>query len=347
MLHSIYTKLRIKAISKEAQGFKVIVFEDGHGLDYKAGQYITLVKTRSDGEVRRSYSIISTPASQEPLSIGVKRIDNGFFSRYLVDNAKVGETILTIGTGGFFTLPDKITNCRQIFFFAAGSGITPVMSLIKTALRDYQHLKLVLIYSNSSLEQTAFLNELNILRELYPEHLYLELLFSDNPQLIKARLHRELIFAIIEERLIDNRNNTLCYVCGPENFMRLCIYSLTEAGIPQLNIKRENFAIGTPPKILLKPPDKEAHTVYLRHSDGSVVNLTVHYPDTILQAAKRAHVILPYSCETGRCGSCVAQCVKGEVWHSYNEVLTDAELQKGLVLTCVGHPVNGDVELKL
>ena len=344
---SIYKELRIKAITEETQDFKVIVFEEGHGLDYKAGQYVTLVKNRLDGEIRRSYSIISTPVLQEPLSIGVKRVPNGFFSRHLTDDVKVGDILLTTGIGGFFTFPDNLTDYRQIFFFAAGSGITPMMSLIKTALYIYPNLNLVVVYSNSSPLRTAFLTELQVLQEQYSEQLRLKLLFSNNPELIKARLHRELIFKIIDESLIDERSKALFYVCGPENYMRLCFYSITEARIPNWNIKRENFAIGPPPKMRVEPPDKQTHTVYIKRDDSSPISLSVNYPDTILQAAKKKGIVLPYSCESGRCGSCVATCTIGEVWHSYNEVLTDAELKKGLVLTCVGHPINGDVELKI
>ncbi|MER3465017.1 MAG: hypothetical protein C4329_11995, partial [Chitinophagaceae bacterium] len=141
----IYKKVRIKSIAEEVKGFKTFVFEEGHGIQYKAGQYLTLVQQHGDEEIRRSYSIISSPAVNELLAIGVKRIENGFFSRQLIDHASVGDELITTGAGGFFVLPDDIKNYQTLFFFAAGSGVTPIYSLIKEALLTLPDLLLVLV----------------------------------------------------------------------------------------------------------------------------------------------------------------------------------------------------------
>ena len=126
--------------------------------------------------------------------------------------------------------------------------------------------------------------------------------------------------------------------------MRLCTYTLQEVGVPPANIKKENFVIHHLPLIEINPPDKEPHTVKL-HLAKKVYSVEVQYPDSILKAAEKQGVSLPYSCRAGSCGNCVAQCIGGNVWHAYNDVLTEADLQKGLILTCVGYPVGGDVEL--
>jgi ring-1,2-phenylacetyl-CoA epoxidase subunit PaaE len=112
------------------------------------------------------------------------------------------------------------------------------------------------------------------------------------------------------------------------------------------NIRKETFIIQGKPVPKSDPPDKEAHLVAIQYGDENY-QLSVQYPDSILQAAKKQNIILPYSCETGRCGNCVAKCIEGKVWLSYNEVLTEKDLQNGLTLTCVGHPINGDVVLKI
>lgn len=343
--NGIYLNLHIKTIKEEVPGFKTIAFEDGHGINYSAGQYLTLVKFHHNKEFRRSYSITSSPELKEPLSIGVKRIPNGLFSRYLVDEATPGDAILSTGNGGFFVLPDNIAHYNCVFFFAAGSGITPVYSLIKTVLHKHPAMKVVLVYSNSSEDTAIFLQQLQDLRQKFPSQFYLELLFSNTLSLTKARLHRELIFQYLRQYNIDN-SYTLFYICGPENYMRLCTYTLRETGVEAANIKKENFVIDTMPRLLPFSPDKETHSVTI-HKDEAVFTLPVHYPDSILKSAKKEGIILPYSCETGSCGSCVATCTRGEIWHAYNEVLTDNDLQKGLVLTCVGHPINGDAELWL
>jgi ring-1,2-phenylacetyl-CoA epoxidase subunit PaaE len=340
----LYKKLVIHAITEEVKGFKTFAFEEGHGIHYRAGQYLTFVQFLHGTEVRRSYSITSAPSLREPLTIGVKRVENGIFSRQLIDHAKPGDELLTTGSGGFFVLPDDVANYKQLFFFAAGSGITPVYSLIKTALHQHPHLSLVLVYSNASAEKTIFLPSLQKLQKRFPQRFHLELLFSNSIHLLKARLHRDLIVQFVRQLSVAEKDKRLFYICGPENYMRLCTYTLQEHGISPANIKRENFIIHTAPKRDRIPPDK-ADRKALIHIGDSIHNITVHYPDSILKAARKEGMILPYSCDAGRCGNCVAKCTKGTVWHSYNEVLTEKELQKGLVLTCVGHPVGGDVEL--
>jgi len=119
-MNSLYKTIRIKEIKEEVKNFKTFVFEDGHNIQYKAGQYITLVQSLEHEDIRRSYSMRSAPSLKEPLSIGVKRKENGFFSRLLIDNAKPGDELVTIGAGGFFVFPENIESYKQVFFFAAG-----------------------------------------------------------------------------------------------------------------------------------------------------------------------------------------------------------------------------------
>lgn len=344
--NALYRPLRIREVRAERNDFRTIVFEEGHGIVYKAGQYLTLVHFERKEEVRRSYSITSSPPLQEPLSIGVKRVDNGVFSRQLVDHARPGDTLLTTGSGGFFVLPGEAEQAGQLFFFAAGSGITPVLSLVKTALHLDPSLRLVLVYSNASPDKAVYLEELQALQERFATRFILECLFSNSVQLSRARLHRDLIFRFLKEYVGPESNKTLFYVCGPESYMRLCTYTLQEAGIGPASIRKENFYTGAVAKRDFAPPDKHDHTATIRLQRGEY-RITVTYPDSILRAARKDALTLPYSCEAGRCGNCVARCLQGAVWHSYNEVLTEKELQQGLVLTCVGHPVGGDVVLEI
>ena len=157
---SKYQELIIEKIERETHDFKTFVFKNGHNLHYQAGQFITLIDQSGLQEIRRSYSITSSPDQGEPLSIAVKRIDNGFFSRKLIDKARAGDTVLTTGAGGFFRLPDEMKLFNRILFFAAGSGIAPVLSLLKTTLHRYPEISVFLIYSNRSVQTTAFYNEL-------------------------------------------------------------------------------------------------------------------------------------------------------------------------------------------
>lgn len=342
----LYQTLRIASIKQEVADFKTFTFEEGPNIQYKSGQYLTLVHFSNSEEIRRSYSIISSPALSESLSIGVKRVDNGALSRHLIDNAKPGDELLTTGAGGFFTFPADIEQYKQLFFFAAGSGITPILSLIKTALHQYSEVSIVLIYSNASPSKTAFHSDLQLLQQQFSSRFHLELLFSNSFLLSKARLHRDLILQYLTSFITVNTSKVLFYICGPESYMRLCTYTLQEQGIHSDNIKKENFFSNAAPSFKASPPDKQPHKVYITRGETHY-EFTVQYPDSILATAKKQKIILPYSCENGRCGNCAVKCIKGTVWHSNNEVLTDKELQQGLILTCVGHPVNGDVELVL
>lgn len=341
-----YHRLRIKEIREEAKDFKTFVFEDGHGIRYKAGQYLTLVRFENGEELRRSYSITSSPVLGEALSIGVKRVENGAFSRQLIDRTRPGDELLSTGSGGFFVLPDDAGRYKQFIFFAAGSGITPVLSLVKTALHALEHCRLVLVYSNASVEKAVYLKDLQALQQQFPHRFTLETLFSNAADLSRARLHRDLLLSYKEQFAGEGKSETLYYICGPESYMRLCTYTLQASGVDPSCIRKEHFYFTSQVRRDALPPDTKDHRALIRLG-RTEYNIPVHYPDAILKAAKKEGLILPYSCEAGRCGNCVAKCIAGTVWHSYNEVLTEKELAQGLVLTCVGHPVGGDVTLEI
>ncbi len=340
-----YKKLVIECIREETKDFKTIVFRDGHGLQYQAGQFITLVDNSGLTEIRRSYSIISSPVLKEPLSIGVKRIDNGFFSRILTDRVQPGDTLFTTGAGGFFRLPENINSFRSMFFFAAGSRIAPVLSLLKTTIHLYTGISVYLVYSNQSVESTAYLRELKLLEQQYPDRLVIHFLFSTDADLRRARLNRELLLEFLTIASPD-RDKTLFYTCGPESYMRMIIFLLQEEGFPKDHIKKEDFNPGEKKRFSRTPPDKNSYPIQLE-LHGKTHDIPVQYPDTILQAARKIKLNLPYSCETGKCGSCAAKCLSGKIWLSNNEVLTDQDLARGLTLTCTGYPQSGDVVLKI
>ncbi|MHA6249980.1 2Fe-2S iron-sulfur cluster-binding protein [Pontibacter sp. CAU 1760] len=345
--NQFYTKLTITAIREEIPGVKSFYFEgdDAKAISYKPGQYLTFVHQCNHQEVRRSYSITSSPALQEPLSIGVKRVDNGFYSRKLVDEAKVGDTLYTIGATGLFTLPEKLAPYRQVFLLAAGRGITPIYSLLKTLLHAHPRIKVVLIYSNHYPDKTIYKAELEQLQQNFPEQLRVEFLYSVSVNLARARLYKDLLQQIVEQYVEAPFRQVLFYLCGPATYMRMCYYALRQKGVPNDNIRRESFSTAKV-HVPLLPPDTDKHQVQIQLKDR-IYQLEVQHPTTILQSARKAGVPLPYSCEAGRCGSCAARCTRGKVWMSYNEVLTEQDLAKGLTLTCVGYPVGGDVGLQV
>jgi len=342
----LYKTLRITGIQSETDDCKTFYLApvDAAPLHYQPGQFLTFVFSKSTGEERRSYSISSAPVLQEPLSVTVKRLENGEYSRKLFDDAKEGDILITTGAAGFFILPDDLLPYKEFFFMAAGSGITPIYPLIKTLLYRHPHVRVVLIYSNRYQSATIFYKGLVQLSMAFPDRFVIEFLFSSASNLERARLSKWLLGRLLKEYSRAPRAETLFYTCGPFDYMRMVSIELLESRVPLQHIKKENF---TPLPILSKtlPPDTHKHGIEIQWQD-KIYQLETQYPQTILQAAKKAGIALPYSCESGRCGSCAATCVQGKVWMSYNEVLMDDEMEKGRVLTCVGYPVNGDVVLK-
>ncbi|AKD03948.1 ferredoxin--NADP reductase [Pontibacter korlensis] len=337
--------LTITGIRQEAPDFKTFQLEPDKPLEYKAGQYLTLVHTDKERDIRRSYSITSSPALQEPLSIGIKRIENGFFSRRLVDDVKIGDKVYAAGAAGLFILPDDLRPYRQVFLLAAGSGITPILSLLKTLLYTHPDVAVTLIYSNSSPSRAIYKEELEQLATAFPERLHIEFLFSNSPDLARARLYKDLLQQFVSQLAIAPLDQVLFYLCGPNSYMRMCFWVLRQVGVPDQNIRRENFNT-TKAAVKQMPPDTKAHEVIVTYR-GKEQKLRVEYPTTILRAALKAGIPLPYSCEAGKCGNCTARCTSGEIWMSYNGVLTERDLQKGLTLTCVSYPVGGDASLEL
>lgn len=338
--------LKVVDIISETADTKSFVLECREGkIEYKAGQFLTFVFIKKNGEeARRSYSISSSPELDEPLTITVKRIVNGEYSRYLNDKLRLGDLLQTIGASGFFVLPEQPEKYRRIIFMAAGSGIAPVYALIKTILKLHPSISVLLIYSNSNSQNSIFVNQLNDLQSKYSDKLSIQLLFSRSADAFGSRLTPESLEMFMRKHRTSYVDD-LFYVCGPPDYMRMITYRLTTLGVEPGRIKKEIFHVQHP-KVRPEPPDTKAHTVWLMRN-GEQIGFNVQYPLTILQAAKLLNIHIPYSCETGQCGTCVAKCLQGTVWMAQNEVLLEEEIKNGSVLTCTGYPVYGDVKIKI
>lgn len=337
-----YTTWKIRTIRKETSDTKTFVLESDQPVTYQPGQFVTLVLKKGEQEIRRPYSFSSHPKWDPLPFITVKRIPNGEMSRWLCDEATEGEDVSTSGVSGMFTLPPDTTTFKQVLLLAAGSGITPLFSILKEVLRFHPHLRVLLIYSNRSESSTIFLDELKSLARTYPSRLTIEFLFSDAKNLRRARLGKYVLEEILQQQLTEPRE-VLSFICGPLDYRQMVNITLLNEGIPASQIRKEIFHTPTP-RVQPEPPDKLAHQVTLLMG-GDKFTLSVQYPQTILQAAREAQIELPYSCEAGRCGTCAATCVKGNVWMARNEVLLDKELEKGRVLTCTGYPIGGDIQI--
>lgn len=334
--------LTIRSITQETADTKTFTFEKEAGLLYKPGQFLTVVKHTLTQEVRRQYSFSSHPTLDEYASITVKRIPNGEISRWLFDDVKAGDQLKSLGSFGHFILPENIATTNTFLFLAAGSGITPILSLIKEVLHVCSPARVVLFYSNRTEDSTIFLKELRQLQHQFPSRFTIEFLFSNAKNLMRARLGKSILEELAQQYVQDPLH-TVAYVCGPLDYRQMATVTLLAHGIPADQLHKEVFH--TPPaRMQQEPPDKEKHAVTIQFGKQKI-ELQVQYPTTILAAAKLKNIEIPYSCEAGRCGACAATCTRGKVWMSRNEVLTDRELEKGRVLTCTAYPVGEDVEL--
>jgi len=322
---------------------------DGNYPAYLAGQFVSLVFEGRHGEVRRSYSFNSSPDVDEPLAITVKRVENGEISRFLHHKTAVTDVLFAQEPQGlFYYLPDADLE-RDLFLFAAGVGITPLFSILKTALVRENKSLITLVYSNRSKEDALFYDELTEWQQKYPERLKIIWVFSNSKNLMTARLNKFYIEKIIAEHVHFNREEALFYTCGPIIYMDLCRITLLGMGFDMAQIKRETFVLpedevdedDSSEKVV----DKNTYSVILNFK-GESYHLDVPWPKRILDVALEHKIKLPYSCRGGVCSTCTANCTQGNVRMDYNEVLTDEEIERGRVLVCTGHPTENGTTIE-
>jgi ring-1,2-phenylacetyl-CoA epoxidase subunit PaaE len=339
----MYVHFTIKDIIQETPDVRSFVLSPDKPFKYKPGQFLTLVKGEGEQEVRRSFSFSSHPSDPYPV-VTLKRIANGEISRWLFDHVKTGDRLKAIEATGLFTYPADTSAFDAIVFLAAGTGITPVLSLLREALSRNDNIKLYLIYSNRSRQQTVFLEQLEQLAKLHPRRLSVSFYFSDSMDLQRARLSRLALEDFLKKNITDPAK-ALFYLCGPHFYMQNISITLLTDGVPDDNIRREIFFNPEPPVANI-PPDSDMHTVNVRY-EGKLYSLKVQFPNSILKTAKDQGIMLPYSCEAGRCGTCAATCTRGKVWMLRNEVLLDKEMAKGRILTCTGFAIGGDADVEI
>lgn len=336
-------KFEISNIIRQPNNNLTLEFKDllGNYPDYLAGQFLTLHFDFENREVRRSYSFSSSPVVDEPLAITVKRIDNGEISRLLHHRTQVGDTIDVLAPEGLFAYRPEPQIEKTLFLFAAGVGVTPLFSILKTALVAETKTKVVLVYSNSSPETTIFYEELKMWQAKYPDRLVIEWIFSNSKNLMYARLNREYIIRLVNQYLPDN-GQVLFYTCGPVFYMDLCRFTLLGMGFPDHAIRRETFHFPEEEEDDDEREEEEVDTTayeILLKFQGQEYPLTIPYNKTILDVGLEHKIRLPYSCKSGMCSTCISQVTHGSVKMDYNEVLTDREVENGRCLICTSHPL--------
>lgn len=334
-------QLQVKKIIRETEDAFTYVLENISNIPvkYEAGQFLTLLFTINGREVRRSFSLTSSPIVDLHMTITIKRLVNGELSRYLTDHLKVGDMIESLYPAGRFTL--ETSTIPNYFFIAAGSGITPIYSLIKTLLQQGPRTTITLLYSNTSEHSTIFYHQLKDLENRFPLQLQCIFLFSKRGE----RLSNFTLERLVSENRISTDEPFEFYVCGPFSFMRMALFTLTYMGFAKHLLHKEYFVSEESiPSTSYTAPNTTAQTVHILYG-GERYSVIVPPYTTILDAALAQHIPLPYSCKTGMCSTCSAKCKTGKIEMRTNEVLTDMDVAQGWMLTCTSYPLSDNVEI--
>lgn len=342
---SQFYKLAIKNIIKETSDAVSILFDVPANLQqdfsFIAGQYITLKATINGEEVRRAYSLCSSPKSNE-VKIAVKAIENGKFSVYATTQLKTGDVLeVSKPEGKFIINPEPNKN---YIGFSAGSGITPVLSIIKSVLETEPSATFTLVYGNKSVADTIFYSELNELKNTYPEKFNLHYVFSREAQenTLFGRIDKGNTNYFVKN-IYKETNFNKAFLCGPEEMVTIVSETLIENNFLKENIHYELFTASENSENTSKIKDgNTAITVLL---DDDEVSFSMEQTQTILAAALNNKLDPPYSCQGGVCSSCIAKVTKGKAIMTKNDILTDDELEDGLILTCQAHPTTSTIKV--
>ena len=340
-----FKKLIIKEVKRETAAAVSILFNVPSELKpnyvFTAGQYLNVRLTLDGKEIRRAYSICADPESGE-LRIAVKAVKNGAFSQFANTKLKAGD-ILEVGTPeGKFTFEPHADRQKNYAAFVAGSGITPVISILKSVLKSEPRSSFVLVYGNKLPEETIFHQELHDLHSKYTGRLFVHYVYS------QAKADGALFGRIDKSAVnfvLNNKHEALefdkFYLCGPEEMINIVSKVLKEHNIKDSAIKFELFSSSSVENT--EASSHEGHTKITILVDDEETTFEMSQKQTILEAALKQGVDAPYSCQGGICSSCLARVKSGTAEMKKNSILTDSEIAEGLVLTCQAHPTSETV----
>lgn len=343
-----FNLLKIKNIKREISKAVSINFDVPVALKntylFQAGQYITL-KTQIDGqEVRRDYSISASPQSEE-LTVTIKEIAKGLFSSYANQHLKKGDVLEVSPPKGRFIFKPIPNDKSTIVAFAAGSGITPIMSILKTVLETNTEQKFILIYGNKTPEETIFYNTLSLLEAKYPNRFQLQYVYSkaQSDGSLFGRIDKGNINYALKN-LIDLDETSAFYLCGPEEMIHATKAVLLDHKVPEEAILFELFTASAPTnEAIIRTTNSDIEVTLLVDDQTEVFLMSPEH--TILEAALKQELDVPYSCQGGVCSSCICRLTKGSAEMRQNSVLTDSEIAEGLVLSCQAVPTSSQLHV--
>ena len=358
--------LQIIQINKETDRASSIIFEVPESLKetfaFKQGQYITLQLNIDGEQVRRSYSMSSSPL-EDKLQITAKRTDDGYVSAYLTEKVQVGDVIEIAAPEGKFYAALHPEQNRTYYMVGAGSGITPLMSLIKTTLEVEPLSKIYLFYGNRSEESIIFKEEIDRMAKKYEGQFIVEHVLSQGAKpsggifggLFKkdstitfkgesGRIDEKMIQKLCKKYPFDHQKS-IFFLCGPEGLIKTTEKFLQNAGVPKKNILKEFFAATNSNQTTMALSDLQDNVQVKLHYNGTIHEVTIPSNKTLLEGFVALKLDPPYSCSSGSCSTCMAKMISGEVKMDSCLALDDDEVAAGYVLTCQSRAITSDIEL--
>ena len=350
---SKFHSIKVADIYKETNDCSVITFDIPSTLQpefqYKQGQHLTLRTNIKGNEVRRSYSLCSSPIENK-WQVAVKQINEGLFSTFVNEQLAVGATLDVMPPNGAFYAEVNPTKAKNYIAFAAGSGITPILSIIKTHLASEPNSTFKLFYLNGTVKSIIFKEEIEQLKNVYFnrfEIFYFLTKEHRSSELFNGRFTKEKI-QVLTDKIIDIPSTDDCFICGPEDMIFLLRDELVNAGLSKDKIHYELFTTG------LSEEDKQRiNKIVAKKAEGTEVTIIdggkeFHFVmgqdfDTILDGAIAAGADLPYACKGGVCSTCRCKVVDGSVEMKLNYSLEADELAKNYVLSCQAVPTSKKV----
>ncbi|GIH13445.1 1,2-phenylacetyl-CoA epoxidase subunit PaaE [Rugosimonospora africana] len=345
-----FHELTVEAVDRLVDDAVVITFavpdELREVFAFRAGQHLTVRRVEDGQDVRRSYSICSTPAelaAHGRLRIGVKQVPGGVFSGYVMAGLHAGDAIAVLPPLGHFTTDFAAGRGRHYAAIVAGSGITPVLSLVATALATEPESAFTVMYGNRYARSVMFIEELADLKDRYPARLHLMHVLSREPgdaELLSGRLDRTRIGGILDN-FLDPAGVDEWFLCGPYGMVTDARAVLAERGVPEVRVHTELFHVEEAPPVASREPESapESGATVTIMLDGRASTFTMGRQERVLDAALRVRPELPYACKGGVCSTCRARLVDGKVQMARNYALQPDELAAGYVLTCQSSPV--------
>ena len=344
-----FHNLRIQSIEKETEGSSRIRFALPETLldefHFKPGQYISIKFEMKKKAHVRTYSISSEP-DRNFIEIGVKHIKNGMFSNFL-KTKKLEDIIQISNPEGNFVLNSKEPN--RLLLIAAGSGITPMISILKSLLKKNTRTKVTLLYSNKTYADMMYRNEIQNLKDKYLDRLVVFNFFSREIQstdFLNGRITEDKITFLCERNLIDIQAIDQCFICGPMEMTKALRSYLKDRGLSERKIKTELFYVAknktAKSKVKNFDPSESKIEVLI---DGSKKIFYMNKTDDFIEKATQYGISVPYSCKNGMCATCRCKISSGEVIMKKNFSLEDWEIKKGFVLSCQLEPIDKEISL--